>query len=230
MKQHPKTLQTIIQKTVSLQYLLYLPEAYQDSEKAWPLMLFLHGIGERGKDLNLLKLFGIPKVIEDGMNFPFLVVSPQCPEDTFWTKELDALHTLTESIVEEYNVDRSRIYLTGLSMGGFGTWHLAAAYPSKFAAIVPICGGTDPYIGFPDRIQVLKDVPAWVFHGAQDDIVPLEKSQELVDVLKEHQGNVKFTVYPDTKHDSWTETYENPQLYEWLLQQKNENYHSRNPN
>lgn len=184
-------------------------------------MLFLHGMGERGADLELLKFNGIPKVIEEGMGFPFLVVSPQCPEDTIWTNELDALHALLEAMIEKYNVDHSRIYLTGLSMGGFGTWHLAATYPSLFAAIVPICGGTTPFVGFPERIKALKDVPVWAFHGAKDEVVPIQGSQELVDVLKAHQGNVKFTVYPDTNHDSWTQTYENSELYQWLLQQKN---------
>jgi predicted peptidase len=224
MRQQPQSFQATIQKIVNLEYLLYLPKNYQNSNQRWPLILFLHGIGERGADLELLKLHGIPKVIAQGTDFPFIVISPQCPEDTIWTNELDALHALLEAIIEKYNVDRSRIYLTGLSMGGYGTWHLAATYPSLFAAIVPICGGTTPFVGFPERIQVLKNVPVWAFHGAEDEVVPLQGSQELVDVLKAHQGNVKFTVYPDTEHDSWTQTYENPDLYEWLLQQKNDNF------
>ena len=221
MKPQPNSFQATIQKDVSLNYLQYLPEGYERSEQEWPFMLFLHGIGERGTDLDLLKLYGIPKVIEDGMDFPFIVVSPQCPIDTLWANELDALHALVEHIIQEHRVDTSRIYLTGLSMGGYGTWHLAAAYPSRFAAIVPICGGTNLHIGFPDRIQVLKSVPVWAFHGAKDDVVPIENSQELVDILTAHNGNVRFTVYPDKGHDSWSETYENPDLYEWLLQQKN---------
>jgi predicted peptidase len=184
-------------------------------------VLFLHGMGERGADLELLKLHGIPKVIAQGTDFPFIVVSPQCPDNSIWTNELEALHALLDAVIENFNVDLSRIYLTGLSMGGFGTWHLAATYPSLFAAIVPICGGTTPFVGFPESIKVLKDVPVWAFHGAKDEVVPLQGSQELVDVLKAHQGNVKFTVYPDTYHDSWTQTYENPELYEWRLQQKN---------
>jgi predicted peptidase len=187
-------------------------------------VLFLHGIGERGADLELLKLHGIPKVIAQGTDFPFIVLSPQCPEDTIWTNELDALHALLETIIEKYNVDHSRIYLTGLSMGGYGTWHFAATFPTMFAAIAPICGGAVPFVGFPERIHVLKDVPIWAFHGEKDEVVPLQESQELVDVLITHQGNVKFTIYPGTDHDSWTQTYENPDLYEWLLQQKNDNF------
>jgi predicted peptidase len=171
MRQQPQSFQATIQKNVSLEYLLYLPIDYQNSDQRCPLVLFLHGIGERGADLELLKLHGIPKVIAQGTDFPFIVVSPQCSEDTIWTNELDALHALLEAIIEKYNVDHSRIYLTGLSMGGFGTWHLAATYPSLFAAIVPICGGTTPFVGFPERIQVLKNVPVWAFHGAEDEVV-----------------------------------------------------------
>jgi predicted peptidase len=220
MRQQQQSFQTTIQKNISLRYLLYTPKDYQGSGKELPLVLFLHGIGERGTDLDLVKLFGIPKEIEEGVDFPFLVVSPQCPEDTIWVNELDALHALLENIIEQFQVDMSRIYLTGLSMGGNGAWHLAAAYPSMFAAVVPICGWADPLIGFPERIKVLKNVPVWVFHGAEDEIVPLQGSQELVDVLNANQGNVKFTIYPDTPHDSWTRTYKNPELYEWLLLQR----------
>jgi predicted peptidase len=224
MRQTPRSFQASIQKKVALEYLLYTPKGYQESKHEWPLVLFLHGMGERGTDLELLKLEGIPKVIEEGEDFPFLVVSPQCPEDTVWVDELDALYALLENIIEEHQVDRSWIYLTGLSMGGYGTWHLAAAHPSKFAAIAPICGGTIPFVGFPERVNILKDVPVWAFHGEKDEVVPLQASQELVDVLKANQGNVKFTIYPDADHDAWTETYENPKLYEWLLNQKNDNY------
>jgi predicted peptidase len=224
MKQQHQSFQATIQKTVSLRYLLYTPKDYEGSKKEYPLVFFLHGIGERGNDLDLLKLYGIPKMIEDGMDFPFLVVSPQCPDDTVWANELDTLYALLEEAIEKYRVDKSRIYLTGLSMGGNGAWRLATAYPSMFAAVVPICGFGNPYLGFPERIRVLKDVPIWAFHGEEDDVVPLQRSKELVDVLEANQGNVKFTAYPDTKHDSWTLTYKNPELYEWLLQHKNENF------
>ena len=224
MRQQKQSFQAKINKDVSLNFLLFTPKDYQSTEKEFPLVLFLHGIGERGTDLELVKLFGIPKEIEEGVDFPFLVVSPQCPVDTIWANELDALHALLEKTIKDFRVDTSRIYLTGLSMGGNGVWHFAAAYPSLFAAVIPICGWADPLLGFPERIKVLKDVPVWAFHGAEDEVVPLQESQELVDVLKAHHGNVKFTVYPDTDHDSWTQTYENPKLYDWLLNQKNHNY------
>lgn len=220
MRQEKLSFQATLQKSLSLDFLLYTPEDYQGSAEEFPLVLFLHGIGERGTDLELVKLYGIPKEIEEGADFPFLVVSPQCPEETIWANELDGLYALLVNIIDEYEVDTSRIYLTGLSMGGNGAWHFAAAYPTMFAAVVPICGWANSLIGFPERIKVLKAVPVWAFHGAEDEIVPLERSQELVDVLKANQGNVKFTVYPDTPHDSWTQTYKNPELYEWLLQQR----------
>lgn len=170
MRQQQKSFHATIQTVVSLNYLFYTPKGYQSSEKEFPLVLFLHGIGERGSDLELAKLFGIPKEIEEGVDFPFLVVSPQCPEDTIWANELDALHALLEGTIRDFRVDTSRIYLTGLSMGGNGAWHLAAAYPSMFAAVVPICGWANPLIGFPERIKVLKDVPVWAFHGAEDEV------------------------------------------------------------
>jgi len=203
-----------------LNYLLYVPRDYHKKpDFRWPLLLFLHGIGERGDDLELVKKHGIPKIAEE-RDFPFVAISPQCPLHSMWTMELDTLHALITEATQIYNIDRSRIYLTGLSMGGFGAWHLAEAYPELFAAVVPICGGAVPMIGFPERIKVLKDTPVWVFHGAKDDAVPLKNSEDLVDVLRKHNGNVRFTVYPDAGHDSWTETYDNPELYKWLLKQK----------
>jgi predicted peptidase len=224
MKQQPQSLQAAVQKEVSLKYLMHVPNGYADTEQDWPLMLFLHGMGERGNDLDLLKLHGIPKVIEAGMDLPFLIASPQCPADTVWANKLDDLHALLEDIIANYRVARSRIYLTGLSMGGYGTWHLAAAHPELFAAIAPICGWMAPFIGFPERVQILKDMPVWAFHGAKDEVILLERSQELVDVLIKHGGDVRFTIYPKAGHDSLTETYENPELYEWLLQHKNDNF------
>jgi predicted peptidase len=117
--------------------------------------------------------------------------------------------------VEIYRVDVDRIYVTGLSMGGFGTWSLALAYPNRFAAILPICGGGEPILAH--RISHL---PAWVFHGAGDTVVPLRRSEEMVRALREADGNVRFTVYPDTDHDAWTPTYENPEVFQWLLEQR----------
>jgi predicted peptidase len=179
------------------------------------MILFLHGRGERGDDVEMIKKHGISKVVEQRKDFPFITVSPQCPEDTMWPLEIEALNALLDEIVARYAVDPDRIYLTGLSMGGYGAWHLATRYPERFAAVAPICGGGDP-----EKVCVLKDVPVWVFHGAKDPVVPLAASQEMVDALKACGGDVRFTIYPEAEHDSWTKTYEDPALYDWFLQHK----------
>jgi predicted peptidase len=200
------------QVKVQMGYLLYLPKAYEQHE-SWPLVLFLHGSGERGDDPELVKVHGPPKLIAAGKDFPFIVVSPQCPESQWW--EPIELMALLDDIGRKYKVDADRVYVTGLSMGGFGTWRLAAYAPQRFAAIAPICGG-----GEKSWAKPLSRLPIWVFHGAKDEGVPLERSQSMVDALLKEEGNPKLTVYPDAGHDSWTETYDNPEFYVWLLAQK----------
>ncbi len=200
------------QVPVRMNYLVYLPQEY-DQQESWPLVLFLHGAGERGDNLDLVKRHGPPKLIEAGQHFPFLVVSPQCPKNRWW--ESYELVALLDEVVEKYNVDEDRVYLTGLSMGGFGSWSLAAYRPERFAAVAPICGGGEPFL-----TRFLRDLPVWVFHGAKDFVIPIDRSQEMVDALKKRKGNVKFTIYPDAGHDAWTETYDNPEFFEWMLEQK----------
>ena len=197
----------------TMQYLLYLPDGYnQESSEYWPLIFFLHGAGERGDDLELVKKHGPPKLVEE-KDYPFIIVSPQCPFSHRW--DVEVLKQLLDEVTDEYNVDRNRIYLTGLSMGGFGTWELAFAFPECFAAIAPICGGGDP-----SKANMIKHIPVWVFHGSKDPVVSVTKSEEMVKALREIGGNVKFTIYPEATHDSWTETYNNSNLYEWFLNQK----------
>lgn len=201
-------------RTIEIQYLLYLPPAYDKSEEKWPLLLFLHGAGERGDDLELVKVHGPPKMIAQGRDFPFVVVSPQCPKDEWWS--MDALHDLLNEIVETYRIDTARIYVTGLSMGGYATWGLACTYPERFAAVVPICGGGDR-----EKAPLMKAVPTWVFHGAKDEAVPLQQSQEMVDALKAAGGDVRFTVYPEGGHvEAWQNAYGDPELWEWLAKQR----------
>lgn len=212
MRQKAKSFNRELPSKIFINYLLYLPERYKDNEKSWPLILFLHGAGERGTDLEIVKRNGIPKIVEEVTNFPFITISPQCPEDSWWTEQAEILMMLLEEIEEKYNVNPKKIYLTGLSMGGYGTWLLAAQYPEKFAAIAPVCGGGDP-----KWAPILKDIPVWAFHGAKDDIVPLEYSQIMVRAVKEHGGNIRFTVYPDVGHDSWVNAYNDPDLYKWFL-------------
>lgn len=199
---------------VRLRYWLYLPPDYSPTSR-YPLLLFLHGMGERGDDLELIKKHGMPKEIEAGRDFPFIVVSPQCPLETVWQYQTTALAALLDDIEAHYAVDPDRVYVTGLSMGGFGTWALAAAYPQRFAALLPICGGGEHH-----SAALFKHVPVWVFHGDQDDAVPLRRSVEMVEALQAVGGNVKFTVYEGVGHDSWTQTYANPEIYDWLLQHK----------
>ncbi len=199
---------------VDRKYLLFLPDGYNE-KKSWPLIMFLHGAGERGDDLGLVKKHGPPKIVEEKKDFSFIVVSPQCPEDSSWTKENGFLKELLDDIEARYKVDKYRIYLTGLSMGGYGTWSLACAYPERFAAIAPICGG-----GEPSTASKLKDIPVWAFHGVQDKVVSVKKSQEMVDAINALGGNAMLTVYPDAGHDSWTLTYDNPKLYDWFLEHR----------
>jgi predicted peptidase len=210
--QQAKTFEKEIKVKVKLRYLLFLPDGYGKDEKKWPLILFLHGAGESGKDLNKVKIHGPPKIVEEKKDFPFVLVSPQSDRGG-WNPAV--LNALLDDLVATYQVDRDRIYLTGLSMGGFGTWSLAAAYPDRFAAIVPICGG-----GNPADAGRLKSLPIWVFHGAKDRAVPLSRSEQMVNAIKKAGGKAKFTVYPEVGHDSWTETYNNPELYTWLLKHK----------
>jgi predicted peptidase len=210
--QQQKTFEKRISVNARLEYLLFLPTGYTESGKTWPLMLFLHGAGESGRDLAKVKTHGPPKLVETNADFPFIVVSPQSPGRGWDPNVLDALLV---DVLEKYRADRDRVYLTGLSMGGFGTWTLAAAHPEKFAAIVPICGG-----GATADAPRLKSLPIWVFHGANDMTVPLKRSEEMVEAIKAAGGEPKFTVYPDAGHDSWTATYNNPELYRWLLEQK----------
>jgi len=204
------------EEAVEIRYLLFLPQGHGSAEKKdekWPLMLFLHGAGERGDNLDLVKKHGPPKLVQEKKEFPFITISPQCPNGKFWNPQQMA--KLVDHVANTYSADPKRLYVTGLSMGGFGSWNLLADYPGKFAAAIPICGG-----GEPSKVDKMKDTPIWVFHGAKDTAVSIKKSEEMVDALKKAGGNVKFTMYPEAGHDSWTETYNNSEVYKWLLEQK----------
>jgi predicted peptidase len=194
-------------------YLLGLPAGYADEENAderWPLLLFLHGMGERGDDLQKIRRHGPPRLLDEDGPLPFVVVSPQCPDDEWWN--LPALEALIDELVRRHRIDPDRIYLTGLSMGGYGTWALAARNPARYAAIIPVCGG-----GETKWAPRLRDLPIWAFHGGQDTVVPPARSQEMVDAIRVAGGSPKLTIYPEAGHDSWTETYANDEIYTWLL-------------
>ena len=214
--QHPHVFDQTVH--IKLDYLLSLPGDYnKDQSKKWPLMLFLHGSGERGSDVNKVKAHGPPKLVEaqpEGEPAKdFIVVSPQCPEGRWW--KADELIALLDDVSAKYRVDADRVYLTGLSMGGFGTWDLASNFPQRFAAIAPMCGG-----GNTSMVRRLKKLPIWVFHGEIDHAVPVQRSDEMVEALKKEGADVKYTRYPGVDHDCWTRSYANPELYTWFLSHK----------
>jgi predicted peptidase len=228
-------------KKVHLGYLLYLPTEYQPtSPKRWPLIFFLHGAGERGTNLSLVTMHGPPKLVKATFQPPknesdaarqrreaamkvlkeqFIIVSPQCPANQRW--ENDALLALLDKVTSKHKVDTNRIYLTGLSMGGYGSWSLGTRYPERFAAITPICGGgerIDILLASRTKAAALKTLGVWAFHGANDSTVPLNESERMIEALKKAGAtDVQLTVYPEAQHDSWTEAYNNPELYEWFL-------------
>jgi predicted peptidase len=219
--QTPQTFQKRVKKTVRANYLLYLPKDYSaTSKKSWPLMLFLHGAGERGTNLTKVAVHGPPKLIAQGKkDLPFIIVSPQCPTGERWKTEV--LMALLDDVTTKYRVDTNRLYVTGLSMGGYGTWSLATEHPDRFAAIAPICGGGEIVpilLASPKKKAALKSLGVWAFHGAKDPVVKLEESEKMINAFKQIGAeDVRLTVYPEATHDSWTETYDNQKVYDWLL-------------
>jgi predicted peptidase len=206
------------------EYLYYLPKEYQaDSTKKWPLMLFLHGAGERGSDLSRITVHGPLKLTQQGKEFPFIIIAPLCPKGEAWQNE--ALLRMLDHAKERFRVDPDRVYLTGLSMGGYGAWKLGIGYPELFAALIPICGGADPIDSIiresPAKDAALRALPIWAFHGAKDPIVPLSESERSMAYLKHWNcTNTRLTVYPEADHNSWSQTYENPEVFDWMLRQK----------
>jgi predicted peptidase len=203
------------ESTLELQYLLQLPANYAaDTPGGYPLILFLHGSGERGDSLPLVKAWGPPRIASE-KGLPFIVISPQCPANEWWTSLLYPLSQLLDQAIETYNIDTNRIYLTGLSMGGFGTFALAQMYPHYFAAIAPICGG-----GTPGLADFSMKLPTWIFHGEVDEVVPVENSELMFKALQEAGADVKLTVFPGVNHDSWIPAYNNSGLFEWFLEHR----------
>ena len=223
MVQQPHTFQATITKQVALKYLLWVPKDYcPGTAKHYPFILFLHGSGERGRDLEEIKRFGIPKILERQDDLPFIVVSPQCPANSDWGVLMDALLALLDHAIANYPVDRRRIYLTGLSMGGRGAYQLAFIAPHYFAALAVISARRPDVLRSPGRASTLRHIPIWIFHGAQDARTPVTEAQEMDKALHECDGKVRLTIYPEAEHDAWTRAYANPKLYEWLLAQERE--------
>lgn len=202
-----------------LQYLLFLPKGYEaNGTKKWPLMLFLHGAGERGTNVWKVATHGPPKCVKQNPDFPFIVVSPQCPEGQVWSNE--PLLALLDDVIKTHAVDTHRVYLTGLSMGGYGTWSLGLEHPERFAAIAPCCGGGErirAMLGGRNQ-KAFHSLGIWAFHGAKDPVVPMSESERMVEMVKAMGlKDVKLTIYPEALHDCWTETYNNQELYKWFL-------------
>lgn len=199
-----------------IKYLLFLPAAYDDDPEAlWPLIYFFHGAGENGDNLDRIKVHGPPMLVEKDPDFPFIVLSPLMSHTMVnvpWTPFLETHLALLEDVEANYRVDASRVYLTGLSQGGFVTWYMAAAYPATFAAIAPIAGG-----GNRSTACALTGVPVWAFHGSADSVVSVSNTEVMVEAIEDCGGVPKFTIYPGVGHNSWTRTYDNPELYDWFM-------------
>ncbi|MGB6222240.1 prolyl oligopeptidase family serine peptidase [Haloferula sp.] len=196
----------------ALSYLLVRP-ADSSPDTKLPMVVFLHGSGERGDDLELVKLHGPPKQALEGEGLPFVVLAPQCPAKQWWNSS--TVIALTKKIAKEQNIDPDRIHLTGLSMGGFGTWDIIAHAPELFASAVPICGGGDP-----ETAPTIKDLPIWAIHGEDDKVVPAAKTREMEKALRDAGAKrLRTTYYPGVGHDSWTQAYNDPALYAWMMMQ-----------
>jgi predicted peptidase len=218
---HRQAFEDRINKTVGCEYWLFLPAGYGKVRQEWPVILFLDGSSCCGDDLEQVKSFPTSdalsppaKMVKDVESFPFLVVSPQyC--DEFGQADLDAPLALLDYIISHFDVDPERVYLTGLSMGGFGSWALGCRHPERFAAIAPLCGG-----GSTAKACNLKNVPVWAFHGAQDKFVPVSRSEEMVNAVKACGGDARLTVYPEVGHKVWKVAYKDQELYDWFLRHR----------
>jgi predicted peptidase len=223
-RQQAKTFRRRLTLEARLDYLLFLPQGYAQRSAAprWPAILFLHGSGERGANVRKVAAHGPPRIVKADPGFPFIVISPQCAARELWSEPV--LLALVDEVTRKYRVDPARLYLTGLSMGGYATWQLGVSHPEKFAAIAPVCGGGDNLgilLAEPRRAKLLKRLPIWAFHGAKDRLVKLGESERMVDAFRQIGNQPRLTVYPDAEHDSWTETYANPALYDWFLKHRN---------
>jgi len=194
-------------------YLLYLPKEYSTTKENFPLIIYLGGGSQRGSDLNNLTTYGIPFYIEQGHEYEFIIASPLCPENKYWTTE-NWFDSLYSDLTSKYRIDTTRMYVTGISIGGFGTWQVAMDYPDKFAAIVPLCGGVND--SDTAKISNLKGLPVWTFHGTADDLIPIAETERVVNKLEEY-GHIEFTRLQNEGHGIQY-LYEDNRIFEWLLQ------------
>lgn len=205
-----------VKEIEKLNCVIRYPKDFEEGKK-YPVIMFFHGAGGRGDNINVLKDNPYFKITDMHDNFPFITVAPQCNAET-WFDLFEKMKNLIENIYEKDFTDKKRFYAMGVSMGGYATWQIAISMPKYFAAIVPICGG-----GMYWDAARLKNVPVWAFHGAKDSCVFLEESQKMVDAVNYNNGYAKLTVYPENEHNSWSDTYANPEVFAWLLKNENKN-------
>ena len=209
-------MQTKISQFEELKYVVKYPDNYKEGEK-FPVLIFLHGAGTRGNDIGKLYTNPFFQLIEAHTDLPFVIIAPLCQENT-WFDVFEKLQLLVKDVLKLSYADNDRIYLMGASMGGYATWQLAMSMPECFAAIVPVCGG-----GMYWNAGRLANVPVWAFHGGKDTTVLTEESVKMVEAINRSKGNAKLTIYPENGHDSWSDTYRNPEVFAWLLKQKRNN-------
>ncbi len=206
-----QSLETSVSQTEKMNYLLYTPPQQKAS---YPLMVFLHGGGEGGDDIELVKKHGPPKLIAQGRDFPFYMFAPQNPyKKGLWDDQL--VDKMVDKLVDSLNIDTTRIYLVGMSRGGYGVWQMAINHPDKYAAMISVCAATIPMV----YVTWISPMPVWLFHGEKDELVPVEQTVEAYKKMKPTNPNVKLTLYPEAKHNSWIATFENEAVYQWLLSQ-----------
>lgn len=207
-------MQTVINE--KLDYYLYYPEDYnEEPDQKFPLLLFLHGGGESGENLTVVKRNGPPKLIVRGKKFPFLILAPQNPNAKKWWNTR-AVKQLLDTVIAKNRIDENRIYLTGLSRGGGAAWEMAVQYPETFAALAVVCGMTPlPYASW-----INKEMPIWVFHGELDKSIPISESETMVAKLLQMGYDVKFTKYSNIGHASWVKAYDTEELYDWFMEQE----------
>lgn len=208
-----------LEKALSLNFLLFPPPNLNAGERA-PLVVFLHGAGQRGDRLDDVLDEALPQILPHQERLGFWLLAPQCPAESWWINELDALSGLLEEFVESYPVQRKQVYLTGISMGAGCGYHWAAQAPQTFAGLLMCCGRAPWWAGFPEKARAFAETPLWIFHGAQDDIVPLRASQELAGALQAAGHAPRFDIDPALGHDCWTHHLSRGEVWDWLLDQR----------
>ena len=199
----------------NIRYLEYIPE--QQNQEKIPLLIYLHGAGERGDNIEKINVHGpIKEMLAGKVSSNFIVIAPQCEERKTWWDYAESLYEWILEYIKQPFIDKNRVYLTGNSMGGYGTWALAMAHPELFAAIVPICGG-----GLSWNAEMLKNTPIWAFHCVNDNVVPCWATIDMVERVKSYtESEVELTIYMENSHNAWTKTYQNQEVYDWLLRAK----------